>query len=197
MFEMRIDTSEFERKVRELGGRFDQMPYAMSRALNSSLRNTRTVLVQSTWPKSVKVKNRGFIGAALHMEFSTKNNLTVAITDAKLPGRAHLALHADGGVKQAKGNFAVPSSNVRVGSSGVVASQRARVLVNSFRKGDTIYQRITKGKKAGGLKLMFTLRPTIFQRPDVPFRQDFADAMLNGIRTSFLDAFRRAMGSAR
>lgn len=196
MFELKIDVSGFEKQAREIGGRLDQLPYALARAMNAAVKDARTVLVQSTWPKSVTVRNRSFLNAALHTEFASKHDLRVAITDARLPGRAHLGLHADGGLKQAKGRLAIPTNAVRKGASGVVASQRPAALTRKVVKGGLIFQAVGKGKNSK-LQLMYKLQSSARITADVPFRSDFADAMLNGMRTSFPQAFRRALGSAR
>jgi hypothetical protein len=196
MFELKIDTSAFERQARAISGGIDQLGYALSRAMNVAVKDARTVLVQQTWPKSVTVRNKSFLSAALRMEFATKGNLSVAITDAGLPGRAHLALHADGGTKVAKGRLAIPTNAVRKGASGVVASQLPAVLKRKVVKGGLIFQAYGRGKNSH-LRLMYKLQSSATQPADVPFRSDFADAILNGVRTSFPEAFRRALATAR
>jgi hypothetical protein len=197
MIELRFDFGAFERMASDLAANLDQVPYAVSQALNQSAFGARAVLVQHTWPSSVTVRNRSFISAALRVEKAGKHNLRVAITESgRMKDRAHLALHAFGGVKRSKGNLAIPSRAVRRGASGVVGSQLPRNLTRKVVRGDAIYQAVGKGK-ASKLKLMYTLKPTARQPADVPFSEDFAVAMRNGMRTSFPQALARAMRTRR
>ena len=196
MFDLKIDSTMFERQAQAISSRIDQLPFALSRAMNVAVKDARQVLVNRTWPESVSVRNPSFLNAALRMEFATKGNLSVAITDAGLSGRAHLALHADGGTKTSKGRLAIPTNAVRKGASGVVASQLPSVLKRKVVKGGLIFQAYGRGKNSH-LRLMYKLQSSASQPADVPFRSDFADAMLDGVRTSFPEAFRRALRTAR
>ena len=195
MFDLQIDAAEFERKVEDMGAAFDQMPYALSLALNDAAFDTRRKLVDDTWPQHVTVRNSGFIGYALRVEKSDKYNLRVAVYDQS-NGSTHLRLHAEGGTKTARSNFAIPTPAVKLTAHGVRASQRPRALANSFRIGNSIYQRKGRGKNKK-LVRMFTLAPTVRQPADVPFQQDFETAMRTSVALHFPDRMMQAMRTRR
>lgn len=192
MLEIRFNMADFERKAREVGGALDQVPFAISLALNDAAERTRTRLITQTWPSHVRVRKAGFMNAALTTrgQRATKRNLKVVIYDQL--HRASLPLHAQGGVKLAKGRLAIPTANVRIGSSGVVASQRPGALSRKVVKGNLIFQRQGKGR-AQKLRLMFKLAKSARIRKDVPFIDDFRSTMLAEIRQTFPKAMARAM----
>ena len=107
----------------------------MSLTLNRAVKDTREYLAGHTWPTSIVQRNPNFIRAALHMNFSTKRNLSVEIVDQL--ERGSLKLHAEGGTKVPKGGLlAVPSRNIKKTSHGAPKSQKPRALQDSFKKGD-------------------------------------------------------------
>ncbi len=182
MLDLTFNFTDFERKAQEIGGAIDQLPYALSVALNDIAFKARDSLITETWPKSVTVRNRSFIRAALRVEKATKNNLTVAVADTL--GRAHLGMHAKGGMKQARGRLAVPTIRVARGASGVRQSQLPRNLKNIVVKGNLIFQRVGRGKNAK-LRLMYKLQPQARIKKEVPFIEDFQRVMrreMEGVR---------------
>lgn len=190
---LEIDLRSFQRAARDAGEAVDQVPYALSLALNEAVKVTRGHEVNDVWPAHVQVRNRSFIGAALRMEFASKRNLQVSIYDRL--GRAHLKKHDKGGVKQAKGRLAIPDRKVRRTGKGVTAKQRPAALPNSFRKGDAIYQRV--GPRGRRLQLMYVLKPSATIKADVPFAAEFATTMRREINARFGPAMVRAMKGRR
>ncbi|AWN43153.1 hypothetical protein [Methylobacterium durans] len=172
------------------------MPFAISRTLNQAVLRTRDRLADETWPSHVKVRNRAFIKAALRQpEFSKKTDLRVALVDRI--GRATLNLHDKGGVKRAQsGRFAIPTSRVRRGSKGVVASQRPGNLKRKVVKDGLIFQAVGKGKTQR-LQLMFKLQAATRVKADVPFRRDFARFMQEEMRRELPKAVAQAMRTRR
>lgn len=195
MFELKLNTSDFERQARVLKAAQDQVPYALALALNKAAENTRDLLVQ-TWPQHVKVRNSGFIRYALRREFATKHNLRIVIFDQS--GKPFIRRLDAGGVHQARGsNLAIPvEASVRVGAHGVRKSQLPRSIPNAFVKNGAIYQRVKRGKKQR-LKLMYILRPSVQVSKHIPFSEDFAISMTDETRTSFPAAMARAMKGRR
>ena len=188
-----FDLSEFERASRRIGGAIDQVPYALSLALNEAARRTRLALID-LWPRYVEARKQNFIRVALQTEFATKRDLRVAIFD-KL-GRAHLGLHAHGGIKQARGRLAIPTKAVRRGASGVVQSQRPANLKRAVVKGNLIFQAQGRGKSTK-LRLMYKLQPTARIKADVPFAQEFRRVMALEARRAFPAAMARALRTRR
>ncbi|MGU3286475.1 hypothetical protein [Methylobacterium mesophilicum] len=192
MFE--IDMAPFEKMAASVGAMQDQVPFAISRSLNKAVLTAENRLANETWPQHVTVRNRGFLKAALSPEFSDKRNLRVALVD-KL-GRAALQLHAKGGTKQAKSNFAIPTARVRRSSKGVVQSQKPGALKNKVVKGGLIFQAVGRGKNKK-LQLMFTLKPTTRVKADVPFYADFTRFMSEEAKREFPKSIAQAMRTRR
>jgi hypothetical protein len=67
-----FDYSDFERKANELSAAADQVPYALARSLNQAAEDAQTVLIVSTWPKAVHVRNTTFMRAALRCIHATR-----------------------------------------------------------------------------------------------------------------------------
>lgn len=210
MISLNLNLSEFQRKAREMQAAQDQVPFALSQALNRAALNTRQVLIQETWPRYVQVRDRNFLRNALRVEMSSKRSLSVTVTNvgASAGNRGHLALHADGGTKQARGRLAMPDRKIlgNRGSKGMPARLRPKGIPNSFLKGGVLYQRTGsyksgRGGKPGaddrGLRLMYTLKPSASIKGDVPFRSEFRREMLREIRGQFGVAMRQAMMTKR
>jgi hypothetical protein len=189
-----FDLRAFEARAKELGGQIDQLPFALANSLNQGAFNARRVLVENTWPTHVTVRNSRFMNAALQVEKATKRDLTVAVSD-KL-GRAHLALHAKGGTKRARGRLAIPTKAVTRGARGVPQSQRPANLKRAVVRGGLIFQAQGRGKNAK-LRLMFKLQPSAQQPKDVPFFETWRDVMQREMRANFGPAMAKAMQSRR
>ncbi|SER58754.1 hypothetical protein SAMN05216548_12724 [Faunimonas pinastri] len=174
----------------------DQVPFALSQALNDAAEKTRDRLINETWPSHVTVRNKSFMKGALSTkgERATKRKLSVTIYD-KL-GRASLKKHAEGGVKQGKGRLAIPSAKVSRGASGVRKTQRPANLQNKVVKGNAIYQRVGKGKRSK-LKLMYGLARQARIKQDVPFESDFRRFMTEEVQRAFPGRIQAAMKTRR
>lgn len=194
MIGLQIDFSAFERRANEMHAQIDQLPFAIATTMNDAAKATRTELVEQVWPKAVTVRNRTFMRAALRIEFAAKASLSVSIFDTL--GRGHLALHAKGGTKLAKGKLAIPTSAIPRGAGGVRQSMRPRSLTRSVRKGDLIFQASGKGKNQR-LRLMYKLAPSAKIKADVPFLEEFRARMLDKIDRGLPVALARAMASRR
>ena len=171
-----FDMSSFERMAKKIGVAQQQLPFALSRSLNESAFATRSALIQD-WPKHVTARNPSFIGWALGVRKSTKADLSVTINDERAQGRGHLALHADGGMKPAKGRLAIPGRNVKWGRHGVVSTQRPKNLKNKFVKNGKIYVVTGRGKRKT-IKRMYVLASSARIKKDVPLRETFRASMI-------------------
>lgn len=191
---LEIDLSEFERRAREIGGAVDQVPFALSVALNDAAFKTRTRIIAETWPSAIQVRNKSFMRAALRVDPSTKAKLNISIFDTL--NRAHLKKHAVGGVKQARGRLAIPTAAVSRGASGVRASQKPGALKRAVVKGNLIFQAEGRGKTSK-LRLMYKLTRQAKIKQDVPFYPDFDRFMLDEARAAFPKAMAKAMRTRR
>lgn len=196
MIDVKCDFREFERMARQIGGAVDQVPFALAGAINDALFKTRGKLINETWPQSVTVRNNSFMRGALRIEKATKGNLRGEINSSGVGDRGHLALHAKGGVKQARGMLAVPTSRVRRTGRGVIPSQKPRALKRAVKKGNLIFQVVGRGKNER-LELMYKLQPMARIKKDVPFVEDFRRSLLAEVRASFPAAMAKAMSTRR
>jgi hypothetical protein len=193
-----FDMSVFERKAKELRRQINQVPYALADAMNEAVANTRNVLVQDTWPSHVTQRNAGFIGRALRRgSKATKRNLQVEIYDSL--GRAHLKLHDAGGEKTARGKFAIPVPGaIKRTSRGVSKNKRpSMIIANTPKRALRITDRGIFVGKGGRLQLMYAFAPSASVKPDVPFHDDFREAMTIELRTSFPAFVQQAMKGRR
>jgi len=192
--ELKLYSEDFERIVSKMDACYDQLPFALSLALNDALFETKQVLTDATWPRSVTVRNANFLNWALHVEKATKHSLKGAIFDSTPDQRAHLKLHADSGTKVPRGaNLAIPSANVDRGSGGAVRpSEKPLNLRNAVRIKDRIYQYKGHGKHRK-LVFMYTLKPSVQIKADVPFREDFESAMRESAERHFVPRMMQAM----
>jgi hypothetical protein len=197
--ELRLDVSEFEARAKALDAAEDQIPFALSLALNSAVQDARGVLIQDTWPKHVMERNPGFIRWALGMNFSTKQNLRVEIHDERAETRAHLQLHRRGGAKVANKRLAIPPKGSVVRTAhGVMKSQRPyAIITNTPRRALRITEHGIFVGQGGRLHLRYLFYRLVQQPADVPFDDVFAVVMLKEVRESFPAALARAMSTRR
>lgn len=188
---LNFDLSEIHMTAASIGANAKQVPYAAARSLNNAAFKAREHLAGDTWPRSVTVRNRGFIKQALRVEKATKTKLQAAVVDTM--GRGNLLAHADGGTKVAKKrNLAIPTSAVKLTSKGVRDAQKPANLKRAFVRNGTLFQVVGKGK-GSRLQALFTLRPQAKIRKSVPFREEFADIVTNELRRSVPKELVKAM----
>lgn len=188
-----FDLADFERLTAKLDGAADQMPFALANAMTSAAFRTRTGLTDDVWPKAVNARNKRFLGVALNIEKATKRNLRIGIIDGL--GRAHLALHAKGGTKEAKGRLAIPATGaVRRSSKGVIKSKTPRAIIDNTPKRAlrVLPSGIFVGK-GGRLHLVYSFRKSAHINSDVPFYDAFDRSMRAEMRKQFPLALRNAM----
>jgi hypothetical protein len=195
MFKFELDVGGLMKQAEKWGAAAEQMPYALSRALNDAVKDTREYLIDQTWPNNVEVRNNAFIGWALRINFSTKYNLEATIYDQSR-GNVHLPLHDQGGTKTAQGRFVIPTKAVTLTSRGARVDQRPDHMRNKVVIGNAIYQRQGRGKNRKLVK-MYTLAHQVRQPADVPFTQDFQRVLTAKIDAYFLPRMVQAMATAR
>lgn len=195
MFEVSFNATAFAGKAKQLAGAAqDQVPYALSRAANAAALNTRQVLIQSTWPRRMTVRNPNFIGRALRIKFSTKDHLKVSIFDDLR--RAHLDKHARGGVKKPRGtHLAIPvKGRIPTTPNGVPAAFRPRALIDGV---PSRALRITpKGifvGFGGRIHLFYVFATSARIKKDVNFIEDFTYSMSQEMRRNLISAVAEAI----
>lgn len=196
MIDLKLDMSQFQRAALNAGGAIDQVPFALSKALNDAVKVTRDYLITETWPRSVEVRNQQFMRASLRMEFSDKRNLSVSIRDVL--GHGNLELHAKGGAKRVVGRAAMPTPAAKAhrGARGIQFNYRPMSLRRAVLKGNLLFQAVGRGKNSK-LQLMYKLVRSVTVKKDVPFHEDFATVMRREVSRAFPIAMQRAMSTRR
>jgi hypothetical protein len=195
MFKVEISYLNAAQVARSLGAAADQIPYALSLALNRSADVTRNLLIRQTWPSAIHQRNSSFIAASLTTRESraTKSSLSVEIYD-KLD-RGNLQMQAKGGLRKPRssGTLAIPASDINRTGSGVPKRLRPANLANSFRMKGKLYTRDGKGR----LKLVYTLKPSTNIPKRVPFYEDFEASMRRELLRTIPLAVEKAMRTRR
>jgi hypothetical protein len=195
MFKIEFDYDQLLQQAKSIEGVADQLPYALSLAMNRSADVTRNLLIRSTWPTHVKQRNASFISASLTTRDAraSKQSLAVEIYD-KLD-RGNLQMQAKGGTRSPQGgsNLAVPASNVPKTSRGVPARLRPKNMQAAVRKGDVLYAKDKKGR----LRLLYVLKHQTKIPKRVPFYEDFAASMSRELERTIPLAVAKAMATRR
>jgi len=200
MFNIKMDMKEFDAMVARQGGVLRQLPFVVSRLLNDGATKARQVFVTSTWPQHVRARNTSFITASLRIEYSTKQNLRVAIYDARAAKSASMTIlkgHAKGATKTAHGQLAMPARDLRdYGSHGITKSKRPHAIIAATpKRALRITQRGIFVGEGGRLHMRYSFKSSAHQPADVPFYDDFEYVMRNTIRTGFGDMMAQATRS--
>lgn len=192
---LQIRVDDFIERAQRMDANLKQLSFALSLAMNRAATQTRSALIETTWPRGVTVRNTTFLRAALRMKFASKTDLSVVIYDAL--GRASLSLHDKGGVKIGKGQLAIPLNAVRrTGRGAVVQADKPRNLGTSFVRDGVLYRVRGKGKRKR-VEPMFALRRQARLRKRVSFTEDFRAYMAELLRTQFPRALARAISTRR
>jgi hypothetical protein len=197
--QINFDMRDFKRVADKLGVLATQIPYAVSRAQNKAAYETRRVLAEQTWPAHVTQRRSNYPGVALHVEESTKHNLTVKIVEqSKTPS---LQAHAEGGTRvpsKAK-RFAIPLKGwVQRSAEGVPTSMQARYIISHTSK--RALRVTTKGifvGEGGRLHLRYSFQPSTTLHEDVPFYEVFASEMRSRVNALLPRMLQEAMATAR
>jgi hypothetical protein len=195
MFRIEFGYRELEDYAKQLGARVDQIPFALSLAMNRSADVTRNLLIRQTWPNHVHARNPSFIAASLTTRDAkaTKSSLAVEIYDRLDHGQ--LQRQAKGGTRTPhKGaNIAIPASSVPRTSRGVAKNFKPANLQNSFKRKGMLFVRDKKGK----VRLVYTLKHQTHIPKRVPFYEDFHASMQRELTRTIPMAVAKAMSTAR
>jgi hypothetical protein len=173
-----VDMKEVEALAERLKVAVSEIPYAMSRSLDAALFDIRQQFIDETWPAHVQVRNPSFLRHVLRVETSNKQNLRGAIKEVEETSNP-LITHAKGGTRRpARGkDFAIPASDYAKGKMtqrGLRASARIRALIaHTPKRALRITKRGVFIGEHGRLKLVFSFKPQIQMKADVPFYQVF------------------------
>lgn len=178
----------------------DQVPFATSSALNSTIFDVRRQIVGPTWDDAFEVRNKRFPSAAFRVDKATKRQLRARVYDYL--GRASIRLHAEGGIKRPKGrSLAIPTSNIKRTSSGKISkAQKPAHLKRAFRATmpsgqEVIAQRV--GKPRLPIRILYNLEPGASIRKELRFYEDAAREARRTYERHWKKSFVRAIRTAR
>lgn len=194
---LKLDFRDWNRVAKQWGAAADQVPFALANAMTAGAFKAREVLADETWPGAVDVRNRALMRASLRIEKAKKRNLSVTIYDRL--GRAHLALHADGGTKGANGRLAIPpTGTVKRGAKGVPKGQRpSAIIAKTPKRALRITPRGIYVGEGGRLHLRYAFASSANIKADVPFNEDFARVMTREMLKHLPAAIRGAMSTRK
>ena len=195
MFKIELDYSELEAAAVRIGASADQVPYALSLALNRAADVTRNLLIKTTWPQHVHQRNASFIAASLTTRDARASKTSLAVELYDKLARGNLVMQSKGGTRSPQGgsNLAVPASSVPKGARGVPSRLRPKNMPTAFRKGDVLYARDKKGK----LTLLYVLKHQTKIPKRVPFYEDYAMSMSRELVRTIPMAVEKAMATRR
>jgi hypothetical protein len=192
-------SSDIDAAIAEVGDFFrSKIPRATKDAINFSAFDIRNEIVNVTWAKAFKVRNRVFPGRLFRVTKTATKSDMVAFIGNTLHGQGYdemLASHATGGARKARGRVAIPAmpEKMRTTTGRIRASMKPRNLKDTYTvKTGTrtlILKRAGRSKKP---ELLYSIVPSVKIRKTFDF---YDDATATGIRV-FPGYWRVAMNEA-
>lgn len=194
MANIRIDPKEFVKLKKFLTDvERRQIPFAQKNAMNDVMFSARRTIVDTTWPQSVTVRNKRFMGAAMRIEKATKRKLDVLMYDRFL--RGFLGWQIQGGNRTpARGaGIAVPTTfteskrSKTTGKMGKAWQPRNPKFTYNREK-----QIVTDPKRGR----MYTVKGQVTIKPAFPFYVTVANVIDKRFPKLFEKAFNHAVNTA-
>jgi hypothetical protein len=192
-------SSDIDAAIAEVGDFFrSKIPRATKDAINFSAFDIRNEIVNVTWAKAFKVRNRVFPGRLFRVTKTATQSDLIAFIGNTLHTQGYdemLASHAMGGVRKARGRVAIPAQpeKMRTATGRIRASVKPRNLKDTYTvKTGTrtlILKRAGRSKKP---ELLYSIVPSVKIRKTFDF---YDDATATGIRV-FPGYWRVAMNEA-
>lgn len=169
---VRHDLKKFRRDLNRVQRR--QVPFAASQALNDTAFKIRNGVAMVLWPRSVRVRARGFASAAFRVKKANKRSLEAAVYDRL--NRALFKLQIEGGIKTpwSSTHIAIPTWNALT-STGRIKKDARFDNPNLFKMTVKARTRFGKGRPglwlrtSKGLKLMYNLERKATVPASFPF----------------------------
>lgn len=195
MIEISLNMRDFERAAKSMQAAEDQIPFALSQALNDAARVARREIVDTVWPRSVTVRNRAFMGWMMRTDFADKRKLKVRVYNRE--PREFLPRQAEGGTKRPRRGrqLAIPGTIVKraMTARGVPPGLKPRDLPNSFRRKNAIFQRVGKEH----LRLMYVLDNQAHVPKRFPAYETWDRVMRSEVMRAFGPRMQAAMKTRR
>ncbi len=204
MITLQFDLRAFKDKARQMGVfADDQLPYAISRTLNDTMRlDVQPQVSGPTWASAFKVRNKGLPKASLGLSrsriLSNKHQRpwTAGVQDAL--GKANLGVHATGGARPKPGpRLAIPNQRGRVQLHARGRKPWARQVPKMVPKRAL---RVTRGGifvgEGGRLHAVYWFRPAAKLSKRFQFYRDFQKKTERGLAERFPRHLQAAVASS-
>jgi hypothetical protein len=198
-------TSDIDRAIAEVGEFWrSQVPVATAWAINDTAFEVRNHVVNSTWGKAFKVRNRAFPGRLFKVTQRAYKRTPEAEVGQTLD-RAYLALHADGGTKTGSrgGRIAIPVTpdKVRTATGRVKASMKPLRLeerkdVFTITKGARKFV-VKKGRRGKANELLYVITASAKIDGTFRFYEDSLSVTLDVFPHRWSAAMDKAITSSR
>jgi hypothetical protein len=200
--DIRHNIAEFSGWLRTL--HHDQVPFATSQALNSTVFDVRKHVVGRTFPEAFTLRNRRFPSAVLRVVKARKRRLVARLHDPKQ--RAWIERQATGGTKRARGRFvAVPDADIvrRTASGKIRAADKPRRITSKrgtfiSKGGGKLAPGIWRRNAASGrVQPVYVFRPAVRIPKRLRFYEDASKVVASRFPRRFRQAFIKAVRTAR
>jgi hypothetical protein len=180
----------------------NQMPFATSRALNSTAFDVRSQIVNKTYPRSFTVRNKRFASALFRVQKSTKRKLVAVVFDRL--GKDYMTMQAEGGIKRPRGNnIAIPTNNIKRLASGKVSKAKqprnllgGKAYKTKLRGGQEVIAQQEGRGAARKQKILYILEQSANIPKRFPFYEDGQRIAQREFAKNFAKAFREAKRTA-
>ena len=194
----------------------NQIPFAAMRTLNEVAKQTRTRVIDKSWPGDVTVRNPRFMRASMMTisprsnNIATKNNLRVTVGNYPSGHKMHrdyLQRLAVGGTKRPRGtSLAIPGRDGHLkmrASGGVTKANRPRQILNrknvfrikSQKGADLIVRRATKARYP--LQVLYLMENDANVRKQFDFYHDANMTARRAMQAEFRKQFSSAKRTAK
>ena len=189
----------------------NQMPFAMSQALNDAAFEVRKDTIERVWPRSITQRNPAFMKAMLMPirgdNRATKRRLRSIVQNYQTGTRNkdYLQRLAVGGIKRPNGNnIAIPANDMPTrAKGGVTIGNRPRNILN---KPKVFKNRLPNGqefiarrrtKKRYPLQMLYLLEPDGQVKKQFPFYEEAEKVGQRAFAQNFRKRFAQAKRTAR
>jgi hypothetical protein len=201
MIEINV-SSDIDRAVAEVGDFFrSQVPYAVSRAMNSTMFDVRKQIVEVTYPKAFTVRNPTLPKILWRItKKAVKRDLVAILEQVDLGGKPRdwTEVQVTGGTKKLAKNIAIPTQpgKERTATGRIAKSMKPLALKKTFvvsKNGKKfIFQR-----KRKGAELMYVVVPSAEIKSTFPFYDDAFQVINERFVPNFAREFNLAVANSR
>lgn len=173
-------SSDIDAAIRDVGDfAWTQVPFATSQAINNTIFNVRSTIVNETYPRAFEVRNKRFASRLWQVTQKAKKNELEAMLTQTLD-REYFQNHTRGGVKTGRsgGRVAVPAKPdaMRTGTGRIRKNLKPQAL--GQKKNFFVVQKGTKkfilrrNGRSGDVELVYAIVPSAQIKSSFNFFED-------------------------